>query len=56
MESPARCRYAYNYVGDFLGDAKDGGNDLVLHPTLNFGVDGLGWHAPEYPKGVVSNA
>ena len=28
MESPARCRYAYYYVGDVLGHAQNGGNDL----------------------------
>jgi len=27
---------------------------LVLRPTLIFGVDGLGWQAPEYSKGVVN--
>ncbi len=30
MESPARSRYANSYVGDLLGDAKDGGHDLVV--------------------------
>jgi len=27
---------------------------LVLRPVLVFGVVGLGWHPPEYPKGVVN--